>query len=184
MLLTRLRFLILIGLAYVALSASLSTPVIAHDQLLSSTPSVDENFSDAPQEISLQYSAEVMQVGAQVLLTDSEGGSFAVGEPSFDGTSVSAQITDELPEGAYTIAWRVVSSDGHPISGIVPFTVGDAPHNRDAASKADAPVEAAEKPAASQTGMNPIWVRTALVGGGGAAIAFGIYAAVAMRKKK
>lgn len=41
-------------------------------------------------------------------------------------------LDGELPAAGYVVEWRVVSSDGHPISGTIPFTVdGGAPITSD-----------------------------------------------------
>ncbi|MFE0583335.1 copper resistance CopC/CopD family protein [Streptomyces sp. NPDC058874] len=35
------------------------------------------------------------------------------------------ELSDDLPRGTYTVAWRVVSADGHPISGAFTFSLGE-----------------------------------------------------------
>jgi hypothetical protein len=35
-------------------------------------------------------------------------------------------VAADLPDGAYDVRWRVVSADGHPVSGAFAFAVGDA----------------------------------------------------------
>ncbi|MFE2145618.1 copper resistance CopC/CopD family protein [Streptomyces sp. NPDC059456] len=40
------------------------------------------------------------------------------------GNTGRVELSDGLPEGTYTVAWRVVSADGHPISGAFVFSVG------------------------------------------------------------
>ena len=43
-------------------------------------------------------------------------------------TTLVVPITDPLPEGAYTVTWRVVSiDDGHVTAGAFAFGVGTAP---------------------------------------------------------
>ena len=37
---------------------------------------------------------------------------------------MTADLPDELADGTYVVAWRVVSSDGHPIAGSLTFHVG------------------------------------------------------------
>ena len=37
---------------------------------------------------------------------------------------VTADLPDELADGTYVVAWRVVSADGHPISGSLTFSIG------------------------------------------------------------
>ena len=45
-------------------------------------------------------------------------------EGSVSGTTVSIGLPDELEDGTYVVAWRVISADSHPISGITVFSVG------------------------------------------------------------
>ncbi|WP_234319269.1 copper resistance protein CopC [Streptomyces sp. NRRL S-237] len=43
-----------------------------------------------------------------------------------DGKENTARVelSGKLPQGTYTVAWRVVSADGHPISGAFVFSIG------------------------------------------------------------
>src|SRR5699024_10824890 len=56
---------------------------------------------------------------------------------------VSHPLADDLPAGEYSVDWRVVSADGHPISGEFTFTVteqaavGDSPESTDSPDASD-----------------------------------------------
>ena len=54
------------------------------------------------------------------------GTTIELGEPTVDATVVTAEILGDMPSADYEARWRVVSSDGHPIDGVVAFTL-DAP---------------------------------------------------------
>ncbi|WP_162802221.1 copper resistance CopC family protein [Ornithinimicrobium murale] len=95
----------------------------AHDQLTDSSPAAGEELSSPPSEVHLTFSGEVLELGAVVTVLDDDGGTWEAGEPVIDGQSVTAPLTEGMPGGAYEIQWRVSSSDGHPISGSIPFTV-------------------------------------------------------------
>ena len=41
--------------------------------------------------------------------------------------SVSVGLPDDLPNGTYVVAWRVISADSHPIRGAFAYSVGDEP---------------------------------------------------------
>jgi hypothetical protein len=61
-----------------------------------------------------------------VQLQDASGNAVELtDEYSISGTSIT-QPLPALDDGAYTLNWRVVSEDGHPISGSIGFTVGEA----------------------------------------------------------
>ena len=152
-----------------------ATPAAAHDQLLDSSPSEGEHLDTAPTEVALRFSDEILTIGPAVLVVDADGTSWTDGDPELDGPDVVTPLADDLPDGAYEVRWRVVSSDGHPISGVVPFTVGDADAAPVAGSPAPAgdPTSAATADAAAPlpSDASPTWVRPVLVGAGGAVVA-------------
>ncbi|MFI8524797.1 copper resistance protein CopC [Promicromonospora sukumoe] len=113
-----------LAVAVVALFAT-AAPASAHDKLVSSDPASDETLQEAPETVSLTYSADVLDMGAAVVVTDGDGTDWVSDAPLIDGAVVTAALDPGLPDGGYEIRWRVVSSDGHPITGIVPFAVGD-----------------------------------------------------------
>ncbi|MFD1930073.1 copper resistance protein CopC [Nonomuraea mangrovi] len=93
---------------------------LAHDQLKSSSPAKNAVVS-AVEEIELEFTARVRLPA--VVLHDAGGAAVAVGKPEADGAVVTAAVPQPLPPGRYVVGWRVVSSDGHPIEGEIPFTV-------------------------------------------------------------
>jgi methionine-rich copper-binding protein CopC len=113
-----------LAVAVVALFAT-AVPASAHDKLISSDPASDQNLAEAPAEVSLTFSADVLDMGAAVVVSDAAGTEWVSAAPAVDGPTVTAVLDPGMPDAGYEIRWRVVSSDGHPISGVVPFTVGD-----------------------------------------------------------
>lgn len=113
-----------LAVAVVALFAT-AAPASAHDKLVSSDPASDQTLQEAPETVSLTYSADVLDMGAAVVVTDGDGTDWVSDAPVIDGAVVTAALDPGLPDGGYEIRWRVVSSDGHPITGIVPFAVGE-----------------------------------------------------------
>ena len=98
----------------------------AHEQLLSSSPAPDERLASPPPEVRLEFTADILGLGAVVLVMDGDGTDWAVGEAQVDGPVVTIAVDPDIPVGGYEVRWRVVSGDGHPISDIIPFTIGDA----------------------------------------------------------
>ncbi|HSP60740.1 MAG TPA: copper resistance CopC family protein [Ornithinimicrobium sp.] len=96
----------------------------AHDQLSGTDPADGAVLAEAPTTLTFTFSGEVAVVGAQVAVTGGPGGDHLVGEPVVDGQDVVQEVTG-MEEGVYQVAWRVTSSDGHPISGTLGFTVGE-----------------------------------------------------------
>ncbi|MET0296061.1 MAG: copper resistance protein CopC [Microbacterium sp.] len=113
-------------LAAVALVATAS-PAAAHDQLLGSTPAADSTVEGLPAELVLTFSAVIAadEGASEVQVTDAAGTQLA-GTPVADGTTLTVPLEGD-GSGAITVLWKVVSSDGHPISGQFAFTATAAP---------------------------------------------------------
>ncbi|MEF3404736.1 copper resistance CopC family protein [Agromyces sp. CCNWLW203] len=123
---TRLRALVLAAAALtVAAGITLAgaSPAFAHDELLASSPEPGEVFDQAPAEVALDFSNDIIEVGTAIVVVDHHGGDVEVGEPEVVGPRVTASLPADL-EGDYQVRWRAVSSDGHPIEGTIDFGVG------------------------------------------------------------
>ncbi len=95
----------------------------AHDYLVGSTPDQGSTVTTPPSEVVLEFNTSVGQQFAQVAVVGRDGSTYQSGDPVVDGSTVT-QAVEGLPDaGAVTISYRVVSSDGHPIGGTVPFTI-------------------------------------------------------------
>ncbi|RZU66605.1 hypothetical protein EV379_2968 [Microterricola gilva] len=163
-----------------------ATPAFAHDQLAASDPAAGAALESAPSEVSLQFTDNVLTIGAIVLVVDADGTSWADGDAVLDGPTVSTRVAGEMPDGAYEIRWRVVSADGHPISGVIPFTVGDAvqPADEPEGTEATSPPAASATPQAAEPAETGSAMRPILIGVGGAAAALLILAGVAVWKRR
>ena len=167
-----------IVVAAVAVLAAV-VPASAHDDLLSSSPSAGERLPTAPDEISLRFSADVMDVGAEVIVADADGTDWVAADPLLASDAVTVPLQGGMPVAGYEVRWRVVSSDGHPISGVIPFTVGDAAAlERVAVSAAPTPDAAA----ASETGAEI--PRVLVIGAIGAGIALAVFAVVSLLRRR
>ena len=98
-----------------------AAPGLAHDSLTDSSPA-DGDSGPPPTELVLTFSGEIASVGAAVEATGPDG-VVSEGAPEVEGFTVTQPLAADLPAGAYQVAWRVTSSDGHPISGEYTFTV-------------------------------------------------------------
>jgi copper resistance protein C len=157
-----------------------AAPAFAHDELLSSTPTVDQRLASAPSEVTLTFSADVLDVGAAVVVADASGTDWVAEAPTLRGGSVTVTLKPDMPAAGYEVRWRVVSSDGHPIAGLIPFTVGDGtPLVRTAAPDASASSGAAPADQVAQenqsTQENEDALRLVLIGIAGAAVAVFVF---------
>ncbi|WP_374197499.1 copper resistance protein CopC [Micromonospora sp. RL09-050-HVF-A] len=116
-----------------------ATPAWAHNSLTSASPAREATLSRAPTEITLEFLARLDPAFTTIVLTDGTKRRVPTGDPVVDGTKSTVQVTDTLPNGTYTVAYRVVSADGHPVQGSYPFTVADPAAPTVAPSTASAP---------------------------------------------
>ncbi|MCZ4069132.1 copper resistance protein CopC [Microbacterium sp. NPDC006705] len=102
-----------------------AVPAAAHDNLISSTPESGSTVGISPAEVSLAFSGELLTATSAVVIevTSPDGRNIAEGEPVVDGTTVTQALEPETSAGVFTVLWRVVSSDGHPISDQYTYTV-------------------------------------------------------------
>lgn len=126
--------------AVVALTAA--SPASAHTDLVSATPSSGSTVEAAPSGVELDFSWSVQARLAQVVVRDAEGRDHVIGPVASFGSRVEARVQG-LRAGRYTVAYRVVAADGHPVVGRYTFDVAagavTAPRARTVASGAPAP---------------------------------------------
>jgi copper transport protein len=117
----------LLALALAAVWAVLvAGPASAHAELVSSTPADGERLDSAPAEVQMTFTESVNLLDGGIRLVDSSGDTVPTEEPTADGVTVTVPMPSDLPDGAYVLDWRLVSSDGHPVQGAFAFGVGTA----------------------------------------------------------
>lgn len=102
------------------------SPAAAHDTLVGSDPAADSTVETLPEAMTLTFSADLIpgDGATAVEVTDAAGTSVIDGAPQIEGATVTQALASATAEaGEYRVTWRVVSSDGHPISGEFAFTV-------------------------------------------------------------
>lgn len=170
---------LILATAFLVLTAP--SAVHAHADLTSSNPADGSALDVMPGTIELTFSEELLPDTVEIALTTESAGLLPNLEFTTQGNTVVLPWDQTLPGDTYQVAYRVVSNDGHPITGAISFsyptaTTADAePSSADAsspdASSPDAgspePVSgdvstSSENEAAEPTGINPIWI--ALVG--------------------
>ncbi|MDL4773235.1 copper resistance CopC family protein [Actinomadura xylanilytica] len=131
-------------LASTVLTLVAAPPASAHTTLRSSTPAPGST-ARAPSSIELTYADPVMV--PKVVLSDTNGGQHAAGPARAVDNKVTQAVDGTLPNGVYTVGWRVVSVDGHPVTGSYTFTVRGSTSATSA--KTDAPTSAPASASAS-----------------------------------
>ncbi|WP_183499080.1 copper resistance CopC family protein [Microbacterium invictum] len=118
----RASIAVLLGLVL----AGIASPAFAHDELIGTEPAAQSTVEALPDELVLTFSGVLLDdAGATaVAVLDASCTSLTAGDPVIDGTKVIQPVTAGA-DGVVTVQWRVVSSDGHPISGEYTFTAGE-----------------------------------------------------------
>ncbi|MGE9806906.1 copper resistance CopC family protein [Janibacter sp. G1551] len=113
--------------ALVLFAATLATagPASAHARLVSSSPEDGAHLTAAPVQIMLTFSEQIGTSFATVEITKG-GTSAAKGKPQVEGSRVFQEVDPTMAEGDWEVSYRVVSADGHPISGTYSFVLGES----------------------------------------------------------
>lgn len=140
-----LMLLVLVAAAvfWVGLGAA---PVAAHTELRSSNPAEGQRLDVAPETVELVFDQPIVDNFATVVARPGPGGEPTELAVGVDGARVSATVPPDLTNGtptrnstAWTIAYRVVSEDGHPITGQLRFTVAAGPETTASPTPSPAP---------------------------------------------
>ncbi|MEV0216269.1 copper resistance CopC family protein [Micromonospora sp. NPDC050695] len=141
-----------------------AAPAWAHNSLRSSTPARDATLPSAPVEVTLEFMRRLDPAFTTIVLTDATRQKIPTGDPVVVGATSTVRVTGPLPNGTYTVGYRVVSADGHPAQGSYPFTVADP-------TSTAAPVRDASTPAPPAAAVQPGGGSSAGVRLAGAALA-------------
>lgn len=177
----------LVGLASAA-------PAQAHSALVSSDPTDGQTITTPLDRVGLTFSEAPLtglDAGLRIEVRDAAGTDRASGDVTVDGTTMSRTV--DLQDGAYTVLWRYVSPDGHPVTGELGFTVAlpartaaptDPATPTSGPTETSATVEATRSatPAASDAGSGAggaaLWL------GAGAVLVAGLVAVLAVARRR
>jgi methionine-rich copper-binding protein CopC len=144
--------------------------LIAHAQLVSTTPA-DGDTLETADTVTLTFSEDINAQFLQVRV-EGPGGDETDGDPVADGRDVVQALAADLLPGEHRVTYRVVSVDGHPVSGTFAFTTTgpSAAASPTASASASAAATQRATPTASTDAASapaetaPGWVVAALVG--------------------
>jgi methionine-rich copper-binding protein CopC len=95
----------------------------AHNVLERSDPADGATLTSGPARVSLTFNLPVRQGFSAMTVVGPGGGLWQDGEPKVDGNIVSIGVRPLGPAGRYEVGYRIVSDDGHPVSGTISFTL-------------------------------------------------------------
>ncbi|MEV3989617.1 copper resistance protein CopC [Streptomyces sp. NPDC049837] len=124
-----LRLLLVTAMFTAALLGTvLSGTASAHAALTGSDPKDGAVVATAPKSVTLTFSEQVAMGDDSIRVLEPSGKRADTGElrDLCAGSVVKygVHLHAGLPDGTYTVAWRAISADSHPISGAFTFSIG------------------------------------------------------------
>jgi copper transport protein len=96
----------------------------AHARLLRSVPADGAVVRSAPRVVRIVFD-DAVRVSSGIRAIRNDGGSVAAGKARVTGAkTLVIPLRSDLRNGDYTVLWRVLSDDGHTLSGVIAFGVG------------------------------------------------------------
>ncbi|GGM10438.1 copper resistance CopC family protein [Nakamurella endophytica] len=114
--------LVAVVAAVLATTVVAAGPASAHDVLISSSPAANSTLATPPSTVTFTFDQPVQNFEPVVSLIGPDGQQHRSGPVQVDGNVVSSAVSGG-PAGQWVAAYRVVSADGHPVTGEVRFTV-------------------------------------------------------------
>jgi methionine-rich copper-binding protein CopC len=101
-------------------------PATSHEQLVDQEPKSGQVLEAGISEVRLSFSDDLISLdnsaGSEIVILDSNQNPVNNGCAVIDARTAIARADIDTP-GTYQVGWRVVSGDGHPISGSFSFVV-------------------------------------------------------------
>ena len=113
-----------IALAVVLMALAAAPSAFAHAILQESTPSNDMVVRQSPPTVTLRFNEAVETAFGSIRVFSCDGARVDSGKVSRpDDRMVAVKLDRQLPRGSYTVTWRVISADAHPVAGAFVFHV-------------------------------------------------------------
>lgn len=122
-----LRVAVLCVLVALPVLGTGAAPAHAHAIVESTEPSIDQVVESSPERIVMHFNEPVEIAFGAVRVFDTNANRVDSGDAEHlegDASSIAIGLEPDLADGTYTVTWRVVSADGHPIEEAFVFHVG------------------------------------------------------------
>jgi len=111
-----------LGTAMVILLVT-AVPAWAHATLVASSPADGTVLRALPAAVTLTFDEPVRPVTADIDVLDPDGKRVG-GAVTANGPRVTVALPRTGGQGTYTLTWRVISADSHPVGGALAFSLG------------------------------------------------------------
>jgi copper resistance protein C len=99
-------------------------PAGAHSLLLESSPAANAVLAELPASITLRFNNRIEKRLSGLRLVDGRGAAHALIVRTDGRPDWLEAPAPSLGPGSWRLEWRVLSTDGHVVSGAFPFRVG------------------------------------------------------------
>lgn len=142
-----------------------AAPARAHNHLVDSDPARDATLKAPPTNVTLEFLERLNPAYTTIVVTDAEQRRVPTSDPAVSGARVTVTFTQPLADGTYTVAYRIVSTDGHPVQGSYSFTVASGAEPAETVPAGDSSAPAAPSSAPAATSSAPAAASASPVGG-------------------
>lgn len=125
------------------------TSAFAHTGLKSSIPENKQVMDSEVKEIKMTFNTDIENLSS-FKVVDAQGTEHEIVDKLIDKASMSGVLNQPLKDGEYTVNWKIIGKDGHPIKGSFPFSVKIPAVAEPTASSSTAPTNS-EEPYASES---------------------------------
>jgi copper resistance protein C len=109
-------------IALLTTGSLLVSPASAHSDLVSSDPADGAVLDTRPLRLTFVFSEDLLPDFVRFVATDGSVDSGDVPVDSVQGSIATVRWPEQVPGGEWTVTYRAVSQDGHPIEGSITFS--------------------------------------------------------------
>lgn len=152
-------------LALGGIAITVAGPAGAHSTVVSTDPADGAKIATGPARVGVTFNENLQPSFPSLTVVGPDGNLWSKSKPVVDGPTVSVEVGELGPAGTYTMAYRVTSADGHPVSGTRTFELTQPGHGTPGPK-----ANAASSSGSGDSGGIPLWVfivaAVVLFGGG------------------
>ena len=104
-----------------AVLGSAAQPAWAHGQLATMSPADGSTVTAPPTQVQLTFDENIQDIGDAVVVTGPDGKRVDQGPPVIVDATATEALGPLTLRGHYTVSYRVVSADGHPVTRTLGF---------------------------------------------------------------
>ncbi len=101
----------------------------AHAYIVKSSPGENSELKSAPAQVEIEFNEPVEEGFHYIKVYNSNGDRVDTDKTEIKKDNhhiMTVKLKKNLPKDVYRAEWNAVSADGHPVSGVIPFSIGKA----------------------------------------------------------